>query len=89
VTGDTLIAGAGQTLSNYVPNVYMAQYDTLNVSLAQGIGKYFRVLLQGKNLTNPDIRTVYRSEYIGGDVTKTSSSKGAEFQIALTFEVKF
>lgn len=89
ITGDTLIAGAGQTLSNYVPNVYAAQYDTLNVSIAQGIGKYFKVLLQGKNLTNPDIRTVYRSDYIGGDVTKTSSSKGAEFQIALTFEVRF
>ena len=46
-------------------------------------------MLFRSNLTNPDIRTVYRSEYIGGDVTKTSSSKGAEFQIALTFEVKF
>jgi hypothetical protein len=36
-----------------------------------------RLQLQAKNITDPDIETVYRSEFIGGDTTKTSYSKGA------------
>jgi hypothetical protein len=39
---------------------------------------------QAKNLLDPAIETVYRSDYIGSDVTKTSYRKGMDFSISLS-----
>lgn len=86
VRGDTLIAGAGQSRGNYVPDVYEKEFGTLNVSLTQKIGESMKIKLQAKNLTDPDIETVYRSRYIDGDVTKTSYQKGMEFNITVSAE---
>lgn len=81
--GDTLVAGAGQSLGNFVPNVYALGYDTLNLSIAQGLGKYIKLQFQATNLTDPQIQEVYRSKYIGDDVTKTSYTKGIDYSISL------
>lgn len=89
VKGDTLIAGAGQSVGNFVPSVYATEHDTLNLSIAQPIGKYLKLRFQAKNLTNPEIETVYRSEYIGADVLKTSYTKGVEYSISLSAEFQF
>lgn len=89
VQGDTLVAGAGQSVGNYVPNVYARQYDTLNVSVTQGLGKYVKVFFGAKNLTNPAIREVYHSPYIGDDVLKTSFTRGIEYSFGIGGEVKF
>jgi hypothetical protein len=89
VTGDTLIAGAGQADGNYIPNVYQKSYGQLNFSLSQRLGDYLRLQIKAKNLTNPDIQTVYRSEYIGGDVLKTSYSQGIDYSISLGAEFRF
>jgi outer membrane receptor protein involved in Fe transport len=86
VRGDTLIAGAGQSKGHYVPNVYETEYGTLNASLSKKIGDTWNVKLQAKNLLDPDIETVYRSKYIGGDVTKTSYRKGMEFSLSISAE---
>lgn len=83
VQGDTLIAGAGQSVGNFVPSVYALQYDTLNFSLSQRIGRYVTLQFQAKNLTNPGIETVYRSEYIGDDVLKSYYTKGIELSVSL------
>jgi len=87
VTGDTLVAGAGIEEPNWVPNVYEKEFGTLNFSLTQKLGERWQLQLQAKNLTNPDIDTVYRSEYIDGDVTKTSYTKGVEFSVGLTLSL--
>ncbi|MCA9424360.1 MAG: TonB-dependent receptor, partial [Candidatus Omnitrophica bacterium] len=84
VRGDTLIAGAGQSKGNFVPDVYEKEYGTLNMSLLRKINEKWNLKLQAKNLTNPKIQTVYRSEYIGDDVTKTSYRKGMEFNVTLS-----
>ncbi|MBL8858813.1 MAG: TonB-dependent receptor [Planctomycetes bacterium] len=84
VQGDTLVAGAGQANGNFVPSVYAKEYGTLNLSLSQNLGKHVKLQLQAKNLLNPDIEEVYRSRYIGDDVTKTSYTKGIEYSLALT-----
>ena len=85
VQGDTLVAGAGQSLGNFVPSVYAKEYDTLNVTIAQRIGKFLTVQLQAKNLTNPRIDEVYRSKYLPtGDVTKSSTTKGIEYTLGIT-----
>jgi TonB-dependent receptor len=89
VQGDTLVAGAGEAGGNFVPNVYALEYDSLNLSLAQKLGRFFKLQFQAKNLTNPEIEEVYRSRYIGDDVLKTSYTKGIEYSIGLSADFSF
>jgi TonB-dependent receptor len=89
VTGDTLVAGAAQSGGHFVPNVYSTAYDTLNLTLSQKLGQFFVLTIQAKNLTNPEIQTVYRSQYIGDDVTKTSYTAGMEFSVGLGASFSF
>lgn len=91
VQGDTLVQGASTGLNDtkFVPSVYAKEYGTLNVTYSQKLGKYLKLQLQGKNLTNPDIEEVYRSPYTGGDVTKTLYTKGIEYSIGIGVEVAF
>ena len=84
VRGDTLIAGAGQSKGNFIPNVYETEHATLNLSLTKKFGDFCSLKFQAKNLTNPAIETVYRSEYIDEDVKKTSYKKGMEFSFGLS-----
>jgi outer membrane receptor protein involved in Fe transport len=85
VQGDTLIA-AGGTEGNtvlFVPDIYQKAFGTLNFTLSHRLGEHWILSFQAKNLTDPDIETVYRSDAIGGDVTKSSYSSGREFSISL------
>ncbi len=84
IRGDTLTAGAGEDGVNYIPSVYETEYGTLNFSLSQKLGEIWTLKFQAKNLLDPEIETVYRSKYIGSDVTKTSYTKGIDFSIALS-----
>jgi hypothetical protein len=86
VRGDTLIAGAGQSKGKYVPNVYETEYGALNLSISQKFGDHWSMKFQAKNLTDPKIKTVYRSAYFDGNVTKTSYRKGMEFSISISAE---
>ena len=85
IRGDTLVEG-GSALNNYVPDVYEEEYGTLNIGLSQPIGEHCTIKLQAKNLTNPDIRRVYRSEYVSGDTVKTSYSRGIDISLSLAYE---
>ncbi len=89
VQGDTLIAGAGESPPNFVPSVYSLEYGTLNFSISQKLGDIFRIQFQAKNLTNPAIQEVYRSEYIGADVLKSSYTRGIEYSISLQATINF
>ena len=89
IQGDTLIAGAAESNGNYVPNVYAKEYDTLNLSVAQRIATGIELQLGAKNLTNPEISSVYRSPYIGDDVRKTSYTRGVEYTIGIGGEIRF
>jgi TonB-dependent receptor len=85
VRGDTLVAGAGQSQGQFIPSVYETQYGTLNMSLTHQLRDNCKIKFQAKNLTNPKIDEVYRSEYIGGDITKTSYRKGMDFSLSLQY----
>ncbi len=85
VRGDTLVAGAGETKGFFIPNVYEKEYGTLNFSLIKKFGDSFALKFQAKNLLDPMIETVYRSEFIDKDVTKTSYQKGMEFTLGFTY----
>jgi hypothetical protein len=82
--GDVLVAGAGQSSGNFIPDVYAKAFGTLNLSVSQNIGKHLNVKFAAKNLTNPKIEEVYRSEFIDSDVTKTSLRKGIDFSISVS-----
>lgn len=89
LTGDTLVAGAGQAAGNYVPNVYQTSFDSLNFSLVQRLSEWCDFTFQAKNLTNPDIEQVYRSPYIGDDVERLSFSRGVDYSVGFGGRVKF
>jgi outer membrane receptor protein involved in Fe transport len=86
VQGDTLVTGAGSSGGGYAPAVYAKKYGTLNFSLSQKIGENWTLGFKAKNLTNPKIKTVYRSDYLDGDTTKTSYTKGIEYSISASYE---
>ncbi len=88
--GDTLVAGAGVSNSRYVPDVYATSVDRLNFSITQSIGRGVRLQFQAKNLTNPTIREVYRSDVLPeGDVTKTSYTEGVDLSFGIGGEIRF
>jgi TonB-dependent receptor len=84
VEGDTLVAGGGNALGNFVPDVYATEYGTLNLSASWRLSPHVGVEVQAKNLTNPEIEEVYRSEFLSGDTTRTSYTKGREYSFALS-----
>ncbi|MCB9896918.1 MAG: TonB-dependent receptor [Planctomycetes bacterium] len=84
VKGDTLVAGANVANGNFVPNIYAKEYGTLNFGVSQELSERTKLEFQAKNLTNPRIEEVYRSDFTGGDVTHTSYTRGREFSIALS-----
>jgi TonB-dependent receptor len=86
VRGDTLTAGAGQSQGKFIPNVYETEYGTLNMSLSYNLKENCKLKFQAKNLTDPLIEEVYRSEYIGDDVTKTSYRRGIEFSMSMAYQ---
>jgi outer membrane receptor protein involved in Fe transport len=90
VRGDTLVAGADAPGGvAFVPSIYETEFGTLNFSIAQKLGKHWKLKFAAKNLTNPRIEEVYRSEYIADDITKTSYRKGIDFSISITGEWNF
>lgn len=89
VQGDTLIAGAGQANGNFVPSVYAKEYGTLNLSLSQPLGDIFTLGVKVKNITDPRIESVYRSDAIDHDVVRTAYTKGIEYTLGLTAEIRF
>ena len=89
VQGDTLVAGAGINNGNFVPSVYAAEFDTLNMTVSQKIGGPWKLKFQAKNLTNPLIEEVYRSPYSGPDTTHTSFSKGIDYSLTLSASLSF
>ncbi len=86
VRGDMLVAGAGQAETNFIPNVYETEYGTLNFTFAQKLNDHWTIKFKAKNLLNPKIQTVYRSEYIGQDVVRSSYRKGIDFSVSLGAE---
>ncbi|MEZ5975967.1 MAG: carboxypeptidase regulatory-like domain-containing protein [Planctomycetota bacterium] len=89
VQGDTLETGAGIRDGNFVPSVYATEYDTLNFTWSQKLSKIWKLKFQAKNLTNPLIQEVYRSDYTGPDVVHTSYTKGIDYSLSLTASFQF
>ena len=73
---------------SFVPDVYATAYGTLNFSLSQRLGRFFALEFQAKNLTDPTISEVYRSD-LGPDETRTSYTNGIELSLSLGAKFAF
>lgn len=86
--GDTLVAGPGISNSFFVPSRYREGFGTLNFTLSQKLGEYFKLSFKAKNLTNPKIREVYRSDF-SDEAVHSSYTKGIDLSIGLSAEISF
>jgi len=86
VRGDTLTEGGVALGNSYVPDVYSQQFGTLNVSVMQPIRDHLKIMFQAKNLTDPEIKEVYRSNYVSGEATKSSYRRGIDLALGLEYE---
>jgi hypothetical protein len=51
--------------------------------------EHLKLFFQAKNLTNPEIQTVYRSPYLAEDILNTSYTAGIDFAVGLSFQMDF
>ena len=91
--GDTLISGASTNGSAtspptaITPDIYQTPFQTLNITVQQRIVDGLTLSIGLKNLTNPDIQTVYRID--GTDTLQSTYSAGVDFSVGLTCRIDF
>lgn len=83
-TGQTLVSGESQT-TTYVPNLFEAAYDSLDLSIEQKLGKHWRVSFRAKNLTDPLIERVYRASWATPQIAQSSYRRGREFSFGFNY----
>ena len=87
--GDTLVSGAGMSSeNNFIPSVFSSPVGTLNLTFSQKFLDYFQFFFKVKNLTNPEIQTVYRTPD-GAEALHTSYTDGIDFSIGLRARIEF
>jgi outer membrane receptor protein involved in Fe transport len=64
--------------------VYQKEFGTLNFSINQRLTRHLTLRFQAKNLTNPTIEEVYRSDFTGDDLTNTSFTRGVEYALSIS-----
>jgi TonB-dependent receptor len=89
IQGDTLVAGDGVSGVAFIPAVYALPYGTLNFTIQQSIGEHWKIFFQAKNILNPEIQSVYRSQYLPSDILYTSYTAGVDFAIGASFQMNF
>jgi len=97
VRGDTLIASPGVEgfttgggANFLIPGLYETAHGTLNLTVNQEIGEHVNLSFSAENLTNPEIETVHRSEFIpGGDVVQSRHSEGIDFSFGISADFRF
>ncbi len=86
VRGDTLIAGSAFG-GSFFTDIYETEYGTLNLSVTQKLGKWFKLKFQAKNLTNPEIQEVFR--YQDQEAVRSSFTRGIDLSLSFTAEFEF
>lgn len=87
--GRTMISGASVVEDIFIPAIYEVPIDSLVVSVSQRIFDNVTLEFKAKNLTNPEFRTVYSSDYIDRDYTYTSFTKGIDLQFGVKVSFDF
>ena len=79
--GDTLKVNKPE--QGTIPAVYALPYGSLNLSLSGKLSDNVKLSFQAKNLTNPEIQTVYREDGYAEEV-HTSYTKGRSYSVGIT-----
>lgn len=87
IKGDTLAAGAGINNNLLITNVYETAVETLNFTASHRFSDRLQLTFQAKNLTDPAIETVFRSNVLDEDLLRTSQRNGREFSVSLSFNL--
>lgn len=88
LVGDTLTAGPGNSGGDFIPAVFRESHETLTFTLRQKLGEHFTLSFKAKNLTNPEIRDVFRSDFTS-EAVKESHRAGVDFSLSLTAKFTF
>lgn len=89
VQGDTLIAGAGVDKNKFlIPDIYREGFGTLTFKVSQEIGDHIEISFKADNLTNPEIREVYRSDFTQSAVRR-SYTEGIDLSLSVTANFDF
>ncbi|VGO11680.1 hypothetical protein PDESU_00225 [Pontiella desulfatans] len=65
------------------PAIYALDYGALNFTISTKLTDHLKLSFKAKNLTDPDIQTVYRVDGLG-DALHTSYTKGREYSVGVT-----
>lgn len=88
--GDTLVAGAGVNGDNeFIPSTYAKPVETLNFTLTQRIFENFQIYFKAKNITNPEIQTVWRTPDGNAERLRTSYTSGVDISLGVTASFTF
>ena len=88
--GETLLSGAGINGNfDFIPSIYAKPVGTLNFTVTQRLFENFQVFFKAKNLTNPDIRTVYRSPSGSYEATRSTYTSGIDLSLGITASFDF
>jgi TonB-dependent receptor len=82
--GESLLTGAARGVEDAVPNVFQEPLKSLDVTLAQRLGRGFTLGFKGKNLTTPAPRTVYRTP-TGQESVKTEHEAARLLGVSLSW----
>lgn len=85
VRGDTLVEGRAEANVGFFEDVYEKEYGTLNLNISHPVNEQLKLAFQAKNLTDPDIQRVYRSEFTSGDTVKSTYKKGMDFSLSMAY----
>ncbi len=83
--GDTLLTGAARNLNDGTPNVFLIEYDTLDFTASQPLGRVLTLGFKTKNLTARDRETVYRTPD-GQEAIKSLRTTSRLFTLGLAWK---
>lgn len=88
-TGDRLIAGGINNNTLTIPSIFEDSLGTLNISVSQEIGRFLQLTFKAKNVTNPEVREIYKSPFVEGEAVRSSFKEGVDLSLSLTGSIPF
>jgi len=83
-SGESLITAAAKGLDSATPNVYLEPFKTLDMTIAQRLGKGFTLAFKAKNLKPQSVQSIYRTP-AGQEAVKTERESARLLGVALSW----
>jgi TonB-dependent receptor len=83
-SGESLVTAAAKGLDDATPNVYLEPFKTLDLTVAQRLGKGFTLAFKAKNLQTQPVQSIYRTP-TGDEAVKTERESARLLGVALSW----